>query len=99
MFVILDGGYLCQIRKKSFGITWPSWRFQQLDVYKRQLLVNTPILLLDEATSALDMATEKKVLNNILEHDPLRIIIVAEHRPSVFSMCHRDVYKRQLIKD
>ena len=35
---------------------------------------------------------ENKVLNNILEHDPLRIIIVAAHRPSVFSMCHR-VYK------
>ena len=38
------------------------------------------------------IATEKKVLKNILEHDPLRIIIVAAHRPSVFSMCHR-VYK------
>ena len=49
-------------------------------------------MLLDEATSALDMATERKVLGSILQYDPLRTLIVAAHRPSVFSMCDR-VYR------
>ena len=64
-------------------------------------LANDPkVLLCDEATSALDMATEKKVLKNILKRDPLRTLIVAAHRPSVFSMCHR-VYRVQdgMIKE
>lgn len=60
----------------------------------RALLHNAPILLLDEATSALDMATEKRVLKNILSYRPLQTIIVAAHRPSVLSMCDR-VYKIQ----
>ena len=60
----------------------------------RALLLRTPVLLLDEATSALDMATERRVLKNILRRDPLQTIIVTAHRPSVLSMCHR-VYKVQ----
>lgn len=60
----------------------------------RALLVNAPVLLLDEATSSLDMATEKSVLHNIMVKEPYKIIIVAAHRPSVFSMCSR-VYKIQ----
>lgn len=60
----------------------------------RALLHNAPILLLDEATSALDMATEKRVLKNILSYRPLQTIIVTAHRPSVLSMCDR-VYKIQ----
>ena len=60
----------------------------------RALLHNAPILLLDEATSALDMATERRVLNNILAYNPMQTIIVTAHRPSVLSMCNR-VYKIQ----
>ena len=60
----------------------------------RALLLRTPVLLLDEATSALDMATERRVLKNILRRDPLQTIIVTAHRPSVLSLCHR-VYKVQ----
>lgn len=60
----------------------------------RALLLRTPVLLLDEATSALDMATERRVLKNILRRDPLQTIIVTAHRPSVLSMCHR-IYKVQ----
>ena len=54
-------------------------------LYKK--IFNKPII-----ASTIKYSLIKKVLNNILEHDPLRIIIVAAHRPSVFSMCHR-VYK------
>lgn len=60
----------------------------------RALLANAPVLLLDEATSALDMATERRVLRNIIKKDPLRTVIVTAHRPSVLSMCSR-VYKIQ----
>lgn len=58
----------------------------------RALLRNSPILLLDEATSALDVATERKVLKNIMKLKQNRICIVTTHRPSVLTMCDR-VYK------
>ena len=58
----------------------------------RALLRNSPILLLDEATSALDVATERKVLKNIMELNKNRTCIVTTHRPSVLNMCDR-VYK------
>ena len=49
-------------------------------------------MILDEATSALDVATERRVLRSIIKKEPHRTVIVAAHRPSVFSMCSR-VYK------
>ena len=49
-------------------------------------------MILDEATSALDVATERRVLRQIIKKEPNRTVIVAAHRPSVFSMCSR-VYK------
>ena len=51
-------------------------------------------MILDEATSALDVGTERRVLRNIMKKEPCRTLIVAAHRPSVFSMCSR-VYKIQ----
>ena len=51
-------------------------------------------MILDEATSALDVATERRVLRRIIRKEPHRTVIVAAHRPSVFSMCSR-VYKIQ----
>lgn len=84
---------------RELGRRFSEGQKQRLSI-ARALLANTPVLLLDEATSALDMATEKKVLKNILKRDPLRTLIVAAHRPSVFSMCHR-VYRVQdgMIKE
>ncbi|HIR24109.1 MAG TPA: ABC transporter ATP-binding protein, partial [Candidatus Egerieimonas faecigallinarum] len=43
---------------------------------------------------ALDVATERRVLRQIIRKEPHRTVIVAAHRPSVFSMCSR-VYKIQ----
>ena len=40
------------------------------------------------------LATERRVLNNIMKREPYRTVIVAAHRPSVFSLCSR-VYKIQ----
>jgi ABC-type bacteriocin/lantibiotic exporter with double-glycine peptidase domain len=47
---------------------------------------------MDEATSALDVATERRVLNNIMTGDPTRTVILTTHRPTVLTMCTR-VYK------
>lgn len=58
----------------------------------RAVLRDAPILLLDEATSALDVATERKVLKNIIKQTPNKTCIVTTHRPSVLNMCQR-VYR------
>ncbi|MCM1056188.1 MAG: ABC transporter ATP-binding protein/permease [Firmicutes bacterium] len=55
----------------------------------RSLIRKSPILLMDEATSALDVATERKVLQNILKDSYPRTCILTTHRPTVLSMCSR----------
>jgi len=47
---------------------------------------------MDEATSALDVATERRVLNNIMTGDTNRTVILTTHRPTVLNICTR-VYK------
>ncbi len=44
---------------------------------------------LDEATSALDVATERKVLKNIMQDTYPRTCIVTTHRPTVLNICTR----------
>jgi len=46
-------------------------------------------MLLDEATSALDLATERKVLSNMLSGVHRRTVIVTTHRPTVLLSCAR----------
>lgn len=58
----------------------------------RAVLCQAPILFLDEATSALDVATERKVLHNLMDHHQNRTCILTTHRPSVLSMCDK-VYR------
>ncbi len=58
----------------------------------RAVLKDAPVLLLDEATSALDVATERKVLRNIIRRRPDKTCIVTTHRPSVLNLCQR-VYR------
>ncbi|MBQ1477683.1 MAG: ABC transporter ATP-binding protein, partial [Erysipelotrichaceae bacterium] len=55
----------------------------------RALLRDAPVLLLDEATSALDVATERKVLRNIMDRNRDRTCIVTTHRPSVLSLADK----------
>ena len=55
----------------------------------RAILRDAPIMLLDEATSALDVATERKVLRNIMTSRPNKTCIVTTHRPSVLESCNR----------
>lgn len=58
----------------------------------RALMCKTPIILLDEATSALDVATERKVLDNLMKVSAKRTCIITTHRPTVLNMCDR-VYR------
>lgn len=58
----------------------------------RAVLRDAPVLLLDEATSALDVATERRVLKNLIQQRPNKTCIVTTHRPSVLSLCQR-VYR------
>ena len=58
----------------------------------RALLRRSPILLLDEATSALDVATERRVLRNIMSTTEPSTCIVTTHRTTVLSICQK-VYR------
>lgn len=69
-----DGGNLSQGQGQRLSIA-------------RALLRDAPILLLDEATSALDVATERRILRNVMERQRNRTVIVTTHRPTVLSMC------------
>lgn len=82
-------GIKSQLGEKGKGLS--EGQAQRIAI-ARAVLRDAPILLLDEATSALDVATERKVLKNIIKSRPDRTCIVTSHRPSVLSMCKR-VYR------
>ena len=85
----LDHGMDTEVRER--GTRFSEGQKQRLSI-ARALLADAPMLILDEATSALDEETERRVLRRIIKKEPTRTVIVAAHRPSVFSMCSR-VYK------
>jgi ABC-type multidrug transport system fused ATPase/permease subunit len=73
---------------KERGGGFSEGQAQRLSI-ARSLLRRSPILLLDEATSALDVATERKLLKNIMQDTYPRTCIITTHRPTVLSMCHK----------
>lgn len=87
----LEEGMNTQVRER--GTRFSEGQKQRLSI-ARALLADAPVMILDEATSALDVATERRVLRRIIKKEPHRTILVAAHRPSVFTMCNR-VYKIQ----
>lgn len=74
------------VRERGGGFS--EGQAQRLSI-ARALLRKAPILLLDEATSALDVATERRVLRNIMSDKSPRTCIVTTHRPTVLSICTR----------
>ncbi len=85
----LPDGIYSEIKERGGGFS--EGQSQRLSI-ARALLRKSPILLLDEATSALDVATERKLLKNIMNDKYARTCIVTTHRPTVLGVCSR-VYK------
>ena len=82
----LPNGINTELKERGGGLS--EGQSQRLSI-ARALLRKSPILLLDEATSALDVATERKVLHNIMQDTYPRTCIVTTHRPTVLNACTR----------
>lgn len=82
----LPDGINAEIKERGGGFS--EGQAQRLSI-ARALLRKSPLLLLDEATSALDVATERRLLKNIMQDDYPRTCIVTTHRPTVLSICNR----------
>lgn len=82
----LEGGINGKLGEKGRGVS--EGQAQRISI-ARAILRNSPILLLDEATSALDVETEERVLKNIIQAHPNKVIIVSTHRPSALKLCNR----------
>ncbi len=82
----LPNGINTAIKERGGGLS--EGQAQRLSI-ARSLIRKSPILLMDEATSALDVATERKVLRNIMKDEYPRTCIVTTHRPTVLNICNR----------
>lgn len=82
----LPDGLYSPVKERGGGFS--EGQAQRLAI-ARALLRKSPLLLLDEATSALDVATERRVLRNIMQDRYPRTCIVTTHRPTVLSACSR----------
>ena len=74
------------LKERGGGIS--EGQAQRLSI-ARAIIRKSPLLLLDEATSALDVATERRVLKNIMKDEYPRTLIVTTHRPTVLNACDR----------
>lgn len=82
----LPEGLDTYLKERGGGLS--EGQLQRLSI-ARAMISNAPVLLLDEATSALDVATERRLLRNIMKSARNKTCIVTTHRPSVLTMCTR----------
>ena len=82
----MPNGINSELKERGGGIS--EGQAQRLSI-ARAIIRKSPLLLLDEATSALDVATERRVLKNIMKDEYPRTLIVTTHRPTVLSACTR----------
>lgn len=85
----LPEGLDTYLKERGGGLS--EGQLQRLSI-ARAMLCDAPVMLLDEATSALDVATERRLLRNIMDSTRNKTCIVTTHRPSVLTMCTR-VYR------
>jgi ATP-binding cassette, subfamily B, heavy metal transporter len=79
----LPGGYECQVGERGLKLSGGE---RQRIAIARALLKRSKILILDEATSALDVATEARVLGNLIGNARGRTVLMVSHRPSAASL-------------
>lgn len=72
------------------GVELSAGQKQRLGI-ARAVLREPDILVLDESTSSLDLATERRVLDRLLQHLPQATIIAVTHRPSVAERMERTI--------
>ncbi len=82
----LDGGMDFKLGEKGSGLS--EGQIQRIAI-ARALLVDAPVLLMDEATSALDIATEQRLIGNLLARSGRQTVILTTHRDSLLSLCGR----------
>ncbi|MDY5578134.1 MAG: ABC transporter ATP-binding protein [Lachnospiraceae bacterium] len=82
----LPEGIYSSIQERGGGLS--EGQSQRLSI-ARSLIRKSPVLLMDEATSALDIATERRVLKNIMQDEYPRTCIITTHRPTVLNICNR----------
>lgn len=82
----LPDGIYSKVKERGGGFS--EGQAQRLAI-ARALLSPAPVMLLDEATSALDVATERRVLRNIMHSEQNKACVVTTHRPSVLGICTR----------
>ena len=70
------------------GANFSGGQLQRL-VLARTLLKKPEIVILDECTSALDKNNESKILNNLINADFLKTLIIISHRKEVLNFCDR----------
>ena len=55
--------------------------------FARALFQNPEILILDESTNALDPETEKKLINNLVNYENKKTIIMISHNLDTLKFC------------
>jgi len=75
----LDNGYDSILGERGYKVS--GGQIQRI-AFARALLKNAPVLVLDEATSALDNIVERKIIDQLLDEDSNRTMIMIAHRLS-----------------
>jgi ATP-binding cassette, subfamily B, bacterial PglK len=70
------------------GANFSGGQLQRL-VLARTLIKKPEIVILDECTSALDKNNESKILNNLINADFLKTLIIISHRKEILNFCDR----------
>ncbi|MGH1427726.1 MAG: ABC transporter ATP-binding protein [Arenicella sp.] len=75
----LENGYDSVLGERGYKVS--GGQIQRI-AFARALLKDSPVLILDEATSALDNIVERKIINQLINNDNDKTIIMIAHRLS-----------------